>query len=67
MNRIMREERILDMVSNIKISSHSEDVTDVSFSILEILQSCLRRIWINVYQKINWATIEEGNARNILL
>ena len=66
MNRIMREERILDMVSNIKISSHSEDVTDVSFSILEILQSCLRRIWINVYQKINWATIE-GNTRNILL
>ena len=61
MDQIMREKMILAMVSNIKISSHNEDITNVSFSILEILQSCLRRIWINV----NWSAIEEGNIINI--
>ena len=64
MDWIMRKKRILDIISNIKVTSHSKNIIDISFSILKILQSCLRKIWINVHQKLNWATIEKGNARN---
>ena len=67
MNQIMREMRILDIISNIKVTSHNKNIIDVSFNIFEILQSHLRRIWINVHQKVNWATIEKGNTRNNLV
>ena len=62
---MIRKKRIPDIVSDIKVPSHNENVIGISFSILEILQSCLREIQININQKVNWATIEKENARNI--
>jgi len=61
----MREKRIPDIVSNIKVTSYNKSIIDVRFSILEIFQSHLRKIWINVHQKLNWPAIEKKNARNI--
>ena len=37
MDQTIREKKIPDIVSNIKVTSHNEDVIYVSFSILEIL------------------------------
>jgi len=49
---MMRKKRVPDIVSNIKVPSHDKNVIDVSFSILEILQSHLRGIQININQKV---------------
>ena len=62
---MIRKIRIPDIVSNIKISSHNKDIINISFSILEIFQSCLRGIQINGNQKVNQATIEKENTKNI--
>jgi len=36
--RMMRETRVSNIVSNVKVSSHDEYVVDTDLSILEILQ-----------------------------
>jgi len=65
MTQMMMKKRIPDIISDIKVPSCNEDIIDVSFSIFEILQGHLRRIQININSKVNQATIEEGNAKDI--
>ena len=59
------EKWIPGTVSDVKVTCHNENVIDVSFSIVEILESYLRRVWVNFHQKINRAAIEKGNVWNI--
>ena len=38
------EKWILGTVSDVKVIHHNKNIIDVSFSILEILESCLRKV-----------------------
>ena len=62
---MMRKIWILNAISNIEVPSHDEYIIYVDFSILKILQSQLRRVWINVNQKIKQYIIEKINTRYI--
>ena len=46
MRRMIQVAWIPKTISNIKVPSHDKDVTNIDFSILEILQSQLRQIRI---------------------
>ena len=53
---------VLQTIPNVKVSSYDENIIYIDFSILKILQSQLRRVWINVNQEIRQSIIEKGNA-----
>jgi len=61
----MRKRGIPTTISNVKISSHDLNIINVSFSILKILWSWLRRVQIYVNQKVNGSVIKEINTWNI--
>jgi len=44
MDQMIGEKWIPGTVSDVKVTCHNENVIDVSFSIVEILESCLRRV-----------------------
>ena len=62
---MMRKIQILHAIPNIKVPSHDKYVIYIDFSILEILQSQLKKVWININQEIRQPMIEKENAENI--
>jgi len=65
MRQIVRVKRVLQIISNIKIIRHDQKISNIDFSILEILQSWLRRIRINVHHIENVVIVEEQNKWNV--
>jgi len=63
----MRKRRVLDTVSNIKITSHNEKVLNVCLRILKILQDKVRRIQINIHNPKIDIIVEERNKKNIFV
>jgi len=61
MKWIVRVERVLQIITNIKVTRHNQKISNIGFSILEILQSWLRRVRINVHHIESVAIIEEWN------
>ena len=64
---MIRKKRILNIVSNIKITSHNKKILNVCLRILKILQGRVRRIWINIHDPKIVIIVEERNKKNILV
>ena len=62
---MVRIEKISQIVSNIKIPSYNQKVSDIDFSILKILQSWIGRVRINVHQKENVVIVKEEHQKNV--
>jgi len=63
MSRMVQKIWVLKTIPNVKVPSYDEDVININFSILKILQGQLGQVWIYINQKITWTLIEKGNTR----
>ena len=61
----MRIRKISISISNIEVSSHNENITNIDFSILKILWGQLMFIWIDIYYKENNTIVKEWKAINV--
>ena len=61
----MRIKWIPQIVSNIKISSHNQKYLNIDFNILEILQSQLKRVRIDIHKGKKIIIVKERNQQNI--
>jgi len=50
---------------NIKVLCHNQKISNINFSILEIFQSYMRRIRINIYQLENIIVVKEQNQKKV--
>ena len=57
MNQIKRNQRISNTISNIKISSYNQKISNISSSILEILWIGIR---ININHIVNITVVKKG-------
>jgi len=65
MRWMVRVESVLQIIPNIKVTKHNQNVSNIGFSILKILQSWLKRVRINVHHIESIIIVEEWNKQNI--
>ena len=52
---------------NVEITCHNQKILNAYFSILEIFQSCVERIRVNIYQPKNIVIVKKQNEKNVFM
>jgi len=64
---MMEKRQVPQTVMNVKIIYHDQKILNAYFSILEILQSCMGRIQVNIHQLKNIVIVEKQNEKNVFI
>ena len=65
MRQVKRIERILFPISDVEVSSYNEDISDISFYILEIIEGWLMFIRVYIDHKENTTIIKKKETINV--